>query len=184
MNFNEEQVKQVYTFMTKYNADETFKESVQQMYDEEVYQLSIMDIYALEEVLLYGNKEIYKKFMETKGEYNDSQAAELFDQFITLLADNEDFRQNKIDQWVSAPDTLSDMENFIFNLMYSEPEETEKEDEVIEVEAEIIDDNTSKDDFNNDRLKEFLENMERRKEENLRRVIEMFWQEQNKGPRR
>ena len=62
MNFNEQQSKEIYEFIMKYNMDEEFKNKIQQLYDNNTYQLSILQIYALEEILRHGAKGIFNKF--------------------------------------------------------------------------------------------------------------------------
>ena len=63
MNFNDYQSKIIYDFIIKYNSDEEFKTNVQNLYDNEISKLSILNIYTLEEILRYGNKGIFNKFL-------------------------------------------------------------------------------------------------------------------------
>lgn len=73
----------------RYNADEEFKNSIQQLYDNNTYKLSILQIYALEEVLRYGAKDLFDKFLETKVSYSGEQAVNLYDGVIKWLSEDE-----------------------------------------------------------------------------------------------
>lgn len=117
MTLNEKQSKQIYEFIMKYNLDVEFKNSIQKIYDYNAYKLPILYIYALEDVLRYGTKEIFRKFLETKGTYSDEQAVDLYDEFIKLLNEDKAFEQYKIQQLTDSPDTLSEMEKFVFSLI-------------------------------------------------------------------
>lgn len=119
MNFSEKQSKEIYEFIMKYNADEEFKNKIQDIYDNNAYMLSILEIYALEEVLRYGSKELFNRFLATKGTYADDQAVDLFDGFIKLLAEDLNFRQYKTQQFIESPETLSELEMFAFTLISS-----------------------------------------------------------------
>lgn len=109
----------------RYNSDEEFKSNVQELYDREVCQLSILDIYALEEILRYGTKGIFSKFLEVRGSYTEEQAIYLFEQFRKLLQEDINFKQYKIQQLVNYPETVSEMEKFVFNLIGKSEQERE-----------------------------------------------------------
>lgn len=126
MNFNEKQTKEIYEFIKRYNADEGFKNSVQKLYDNNTYKLSITNIYALEEVLRYGTKKIFNKFLETKGTYSEEKAIDLYDGFIELLSKDMNFKQYKMQQLKETPETLSAMEIFAFALISSSDNQKEK----------------------------------------------------------
>lgn len=126
MNFNEKQSNEIYEFIMRYNEDEEFKNSVQQSYDSNIYKLSILQIYALEEVLRYGGKEIFNKFLETKGTYSEEKAVDLYDGFIKLLGQDKKFKQYKMRQLKEAPETLSTMEMFAFTLISSSHNQKEQ----------------------------------------------------------
>ena len=126
MNFNERQINQIYEFIMKYNMDEEFKNNVQQLYDNNTYKLSILQIYALEEVLRYGTKKIFNKFLETKGTYSEEQAVDLYDEFIKLLSEDINFKQYKMLQLKESPETLSAMEMFTFTLISSSDNQKEQ----------------------------------------------------------
>lgn len=117
MNFNERQSNLIYEFIMRYNSEEEFKNSIQELYDNEISQLSIIYIYALEEILRYGTKGIFNKFLETKGTHTEEEAADLFDGFIKLLNDDANFKQYKMEQLKNYPETLSAMEMFAFTLI-------------------------------------------------------------------
>lgn len=117
MNFNQEQSELIYQFIMSYNSDEDFKNNVQSKYDNEICKLSILDIYALEEILRYGNKKIYKEFVEARGTYTEDQAANLFDEFIELLKRDAEFKEYKTQQLASNPETLSRIEILAFRLI-------------------------------------------------------------------
>lgn len=125
MNFNEKQSKEIYEFIMKYNSEEEFKNSVQNLYDKEISKLSILHIYALEEILRYGAKGIFNKFIESKGAHTEEQAVDLFDGFIKLLNDDSNFKQYKMEQLKSSPETLSAIEMLAFQLISTT--ETQKE---------------------------------------------------------
>lgn len=166
MNFNDYQSKIIYDFIIKYNSDEEFKTNVQNLYDNEISKLSILNIYTLEEILRYGNKGIFNKFLETKGEYTEELAIEMFDGFINLLNEDSNFKQYKMDQLKNFPDTLSAMEMFAFGLMNNFEE---KKEEIPEEEPEQIREDEPKeleyDSFNSilyatdDQIRETLENL-------------------------
>lgn len=126
MNFNENQSKSIYEFIVKYNSDEEFKNNVQNLYDNEIYKLSILNIYALEEVLRYGTKGIFNKFLGTKGTYTEEKAVELFDGFIKLLNEDSNFKEYKMQQLKTSPVTLSTMEMFAFELIGSSQDTKEQ----------------------------------------------------------
>jgi hypothetical protein len=117
MKFNEAQSKSIYDFVMRYNLEEEFSNVTQELYNNEPGQLSILHIYALEEVLRYGTKKLYNKFLETKGKNTEEQAVDLFDSFIKLLNEDANFKQYKMEQLKSNPETLSAMEMFAFMLI-------------------------------------------------------------------
>lgn len=121
MNFNQEQSERIYQFIMRYNSEEEFKSRVQIRYDNEIGQLSILEIYALEEILRYGTKGIYRKFVVSKGAQTEAEAANLYDGFVKLLAEDENFKQYKTQQYELAKETLSEIELLIFSII-SEPE--------------------------------------------------------------
>lgn len=125
MNFNEKQSKEIYEFIMKYNSKEEFKNNVQNLYEKEISKLSILHIYALEEILRYGAKGIFNKFIESKGAHAEEQAVDLFDGFIKLLNDDPNFKQYKMEQLKSSPETLSAIEMLAFQLISTT--ETQKE---------------------------------------------------------
>lgn len=129
MSFNQEQVAYIYEFIMNYNGDESFKESSQTKYDEDLKSLSVLDIYALEEVLRYGNKAFYKKFLEAKGEMSEEIAAKNYDEFVKLLAEDESFMQYKREQVLYSPETLSPIEMLAFEVVGMPKEEKREEQE-------------------------------------------------------
>ena len=130
MKFNEKQEQAVNEFIMKYSSDEEFRNEVQDLYDNEIGRLSILQIYALEELLRYGNMEMFKRFLESKGESTEEKAVELVDGFRKLLDEDPSFKQYKMEQLKKYPDTLSDLEMFAFKLIsrsQSKKEEMHKE---------------------------------------------------------
>lgn len=117
MNFSEKQSSEIYEFMMRYNTDEDFRTSRQNLYDNEISELSILHIYVLEEIFRYGTKEVFNKFIESKGTKTESQAVDLFDGFIKLLNDDEAFKQYKMEQLKKNPETLSALEMLAFQLI-------------------------------------------------------------------
>ena len=130
MKFNEKQEQAVNEFIMKYNSLEEFWNEIQDLYDNEIGRLSILQIYALEELLRYGNMEMFKRFLESKGESTEEKAVELVDGFRKLLDEDPSFKQYKMEQLKKYPDTLSDLEMFAFKLLsrsQSKKEEMHKE---------------------------------------------------------
>lgn len=117
MNFNEKQSNEIHEFIMKYYNDEEFKNNVQKLYDKEICKLSILYIYALEEILRYGNKGIFDKFINSKGTDSESKAADLFDNFVKLFIENDSFRESKMEQLNKNPKTLSGLEMLAFKLI-------------------------------------------------------------------
>lgn len=117
MNFNEKQSKEIYEFIMRYNSEDEFKNNIQNLYDNEISKLSILHIYALEEILRYGTKGVFNKFIESKGVHAEDQAVDLFDGFIKLLNDDPNFKQYKMEQLKNSPETLSAIEMLAFQLI-------------------------------------------------------------------
>lgn len=114
----------------RYSLEEDFRNNIQNLYDNEIGKLSIIEIYTLEEILRYGNKGIFNKFIESKGTYTESQAVDLFNGFISLLNEDVNFKNYKIEQFQNSPETLSALEMFIFELIIpTENKETENDKE-------------------------------------------------------
>lgn len=126
MIFSEKQSNEINEFIMRYNTDEEFKNNIQQLYDNNKYRLSILQIYALEEVLRYGAKDIFSRFLKTKGTYSLEQAIDLFDGFIKLFNEDENFKQHKMQQLKDTPETLSTMEMLAFTIISSSNEQKEK----------------------------------------------------------
>ncbi len=158
MNFNKEQSKKVYEFILKYNTDSEFKKSMQQLYDNDTYKLSILYIYALEEVLKYGKKGFFNKFLKTIGTYSEDQEADLYDGFIKLLSEDINFKRCKIQQFEESPDTLSSMEMFAFTLISNSNNQEEQNQEKVTDKLEYDSYNPIL--YSNDRqIRETLENL-------------------------
>lgn len=138
MRFSEEQSKRIYEFIMKYNADEEFRNNVQQLYDNSPCELSILQIYALEEVLRYGASDIFNGFLKTKGAYSEAQAADLYDGFIKLLNTDLNFKQYKLQQLRELPDTLSAIETFAFKLINYSIDQKEQKQEKSASEADEL----------------------------------------------
>ena len=117
MYFNEKQSNEINDFMMKYSEDSAFRNKIQQLYDENTYKLSLIQIYTLEEILRYGTKKVFHKFLNIEGSYSNEQAIELYDTFTKLLNDDSNFRQYKMQQLKTAPETLSKIEIFAFSLI-------------------------------------------------------------------
>lgn len=128
MNFNQAQVEHIGQFIMNYNSDEEFKLESQRKYDNDLKSLSILDIYALEEVLRYGTKGVYGKFLEAKGLWEEDVAAKTYDEFVKLLADDESFMQYKSEQALYSPSTLSAIEMLAFEIV-GMPEEEKRQEE-------------------------------------------------------
>ena len=126
MNFNEKQSKEIYEFIMRYNSEEEFKNNIQNLYDNQISKLSILHIYALEEILRYGTKGVFNKFIESKGAHTEDQAVDLFDGFIKLLNDDPNFKQYKMEQLKNSPETLSAIEMLAFQLISSTQSQKEQ----------------------------------------------------------
>ena len=129
MTLNKKQSECVYNFIMRYNSDEEYQNSVNELYDENVYKLSILQIYALEEVLRYGTKAIFRNFLEIKGTYLDEQAVNLYDDFMKLLKTDNNFKEYKMKQFDETPETLSEIEKFAFHLISKSNDEKSKNHE-------------------------------------------------------
>ena len=126
MDFNEKQSNEIYEFIMRYNSEEEFKNNIQNLYDNEISKLSILYIYALEEILRYGTKGVFNKFIESKGAYTEDQAVDLFDGFIKLLNNDLNFKQYKMEQLKNSPETLSAIEMLAFQLISSTQSQKEQ----------------------------------------------------------
>lgn len=95
MRFLEEQEKEIYDFIKKYNADFSFKEMVYNKYINEPGNLSILEIYVLEEILRVGNRFYFNNFVnylkhgmkEFTGEFLVDNYG--YSPFNNILTDNE-----------------------------------------------------------------------------------------------
>lgn len=129
MNFSQEQIEYISQFIMSYNSDEEFKIDRQDKYDNDLKSLSILDIYALEEVLRYGTKKVYDKFIEAKGLMGDDVAAKTYDEFVKLMSEDESFMQYKREQVLYSPSTLSAIEMLAFEIVGMPEEEKVQNDE-------------------------------------------------------
>lgn len=136
MNFNQEQVEYIGQFIMNYNSDEDFKLDSHKKYDSDLKSLSILEIYALEEVLRYGTKKVYDKFLEAKGLMGDDIAAKTYDEFVKLLREDEAFMQYKREQVLYSPSTLSAIEMLAFEIVGMPEEEKVKNEEQEETKEE------------------------------------------------
>lgn len=160
MNFNETQSKEIYEFIMEYNANEEFKNNIQEAYDNDTYKLPMLQIYALEEILRYGSKEIFNKFLETKGAYSVDQAVDLYDGFVKLLSKDINFKQYKMQQLKESPETLSALEMFAFTLISGSDNQEEQKEERQEEPEELEYDPYNPILYSTDnQIKETLENL-------------------------
>ena len=140
MNFNEKQSKEIAQFIIKYKAEEEFENDIKNLYDNEISKLSIIHIFALEEILRYGTKGVFNKFIEAKGTYTEAQAADLLDGFIKIFNNDENFKQYKLEQLEYSPETLSSIEMLAFELMGTQKveENGEQEETVNKLEYDLL----------------------------------------------
>lgn len=117
MYLNESQTNKIYQIITKYQSDETFRQQLEETYENEVWSLSALELYALEEILRYGTKGIFEQLLKVKGTDTESETIDLYDQFNQLLKKDPNFKQRKIQQLVTNPETLSKLEKLIFSLI-------------------------------------------------------------------
>lgn len=116
MKFNDIQTQKIYDFVMNYNSNEEFKKEVETLYDNDISKLTILSIYALEEILRYGNKEIYKMFIKENDNLN-TKIIDFYDDFVNLMNSNEEFKNYKFNQLNNNPESLSKLELFILNLV-------------------------------------------------------------------
>ena len=126
MKFNEKQTNVINDFIMRYNADEDFAKSVQQLYGDNLHKLSILQIYALEEVLRYGTKGIFARFLAVKNTSPIDKAVELFDEFIRLFNAEPYFKEQKMEQLKTAVETLSPMEMLAITIISNSNEHKQK----------------------------------------------------------
>lgn len=117
MLFNEEQTKTIYEIIMKYNTEFEYRDIVENKYQNNKTELSILEIYALEQVLRYGTDNLFQQFQESVKESSLEQSVKLYDDFIQLLREDENFKKYKLDQFKTVPETLSEIEIFIFKLL-------------------------------------------------------------------
>ena len=139
MKFNEKQTQKIYDFLMNYNLDDEHKKEIENLYDNDINKLSILFIYALEEILRYGNKSLFAKFVEVNDISND-KIYDFYDEFIKLINENDEFKKYKLEQLNNNPETLSRIEMFALSLInntsYNEP----KKDETVYVGEILFDD--------------------------------------------
>ncbi|MDE5630987.1 MAG: hypothetical protein K2I70_05245, partial [Bacilli bacterium] len=102
--------------------------------------LSILEIYALEEVLRYGTKKVYDRFLEAKGLMDDDVAAKNYDEFVKLMSEDEAFMQYKREQVLYSPETLSPIEMLAFEVVGMPEEEKRQEENIGEEEKDTKED--------------------------------------------
>ena len=68
--------------------------------------------------------------------YTEDQAADLFDGFIKLLNNDQNFKQYKMEQLKKSPETLSAIEMFAFQLISSTKSQKEQIHEEVTDELE------------------------------------------------
>ena len=136
MGFNEEQNKKIYEFIMKYNSDDEYKKYIEELYNTNSYKLSMLEIYAIEEILRYGVKNIYNKFLNVIGNDSIDRAITLYDAFIKLVSEDEVFKEYKMQQLKENKETLSDMEIFAFNLINDSLDSKERSHEQVKDELE------------------------------------------------
>lgn len=95
MHFSKNQIDQINNFILKYNHDEAFRTSVEDKYDNAIYELSILDIYVLEEILRYGSKAIYGRYIIL----NESETnLEFYNMYMNRLTHDKDFCKSKLSE--------------------------------------------------------------------------------------
>jgi len=124
--FNEEQLNEICQFIMKYNSDEEFKNNIQKLYDKEISKLSILHIFALEEILRYGTKEVFDRFIAASESYTVDKAAYFFDGYTKLLNDDPYFKGYKMEDMKNSPETLSAIERLAFQLISSTESQKEQ----------------------------------------------------------
>jgi len=158
MHINKEQAQEVNEFILKYNADKKFKEETEEEYNNNPEQLSILVIYALEEILRFGDKGIYKKFLIEMEGINEEKAIDQYKSFLKLYKTDENFRYYKSLQLKERPETLSKIENFAFSMIIKNQIDPKKLHEELTDQLEYSSLNPIKN-GNDDEIKETLTNL-------------------------
>ncbi len=71
MYFDDNQINKIKKFLNKYNSNLKFKQFAEKVYDKNPEALPLEEIFALEEIIRYGNKEIYYKRLEDIKNYDE-----------------------------------------------------------------------------------------------------------------
>ena len=93
MEFSEQQENRINKILYEYCHNEEYRKALCEKYDTESYGLSILEIYVLEELLTYGNKNIYKTY--TTIDQNQNKL-EFYDDFMQRLLTDKDFCKRKL----------------------------------------------------------------------------------------
>lgn len=132
MKLNDKQSNMINDFMIRYNSNMEYKEQIQEAYDNDIHTLSMLEVYALEEVLLYGTKGLFKKFLASKENLTEEQAINTYDMFMNCFNTDATFASVKTQQLETAPETLSKIELFAFELIRSSMKKVEEVEEDVE----------------------------------------------------
>lgn len=131
MNFSESQIDEIFEFISDYNADTEFKNKMEDLYDNHTSKLKMTYIYALEILLKYGMKSIYETFMQKKGKFLETDAVDLYDDFMRLCSGDELFVKYKMQQLEMSPDLLSEIELFALNMIKTDQSKVDQSQENI-----------------------------------------------------
>ena len=93
MEFNEMQEKRINKILYEYCHNEEYRKTLCEKYDNATYELSILEIYVLEEILTYGNRNIYRTYIAIDQSQN---RIEFYDDFLQRLLTDKNFCKRKL----------------------------------------------------------------------------------------
>ena len=118
MNFIKQNEKKITDFILKYNSDENFKEKVERKYFVKPYELAMYEIYALEEILRYGDKNIFNDLKKICDKNKDIKLS-IINDYITLLSNDIMILNYKLEQLRDDPDSLNNFEKDILKIYFN-----------------------------------------------------------------
>lgn len=93
MEFNEMQEKRINKILYEYCHNEEYRKTLCEKYDNATYELSILEIYILEEIVTYGNRNIYRTYITIDQSQN---RIEFYDDFLQRLLTDKNFCKRKL----------------------------------------------------------------------------------------
>jgi len=129
---NEQQKQEITEFIAQYKQNKQYQQEIKKQYETKPLTLSILQIYALEEILKEGNKAIYQSFLQVKGNHEEAKAITDFQLFIKIYREDPYFKNQKLEQFLYTPESLSKMEIRIIEQLLEEKDIPKPEEEVLE----------------------------------------------------